>query len=345
MRALVSGGAGFIGSHLCERLLQEGYEVVCIDNLITGRHVNVAHLMGNERFSFIEHDIVEPHPLIPHVDRIYHFASPASPVAYQRYPIATLSVNSRGTHHLLDLAARDGARLLFASTSEVYGDPLQHPQREDYFGNVNPIGPRSIYDEAKRYGEALTMAYGEAAGIDTRIVRIFNTYGPRMDADDGRVVANFVVQALRGEPLTVYGDGSQTRSFQYVDDLVEGVFRLMESTYRAPVNIGNPAEFTMLELAELVRKLTDTTSIIQFRPLPADDPKQRRPDISLAMKIIGWQPSVPLETGLKRTIAYFRAALAKEMSASNGHLTGVFRSGSPIGYPAPNEPFTRPSRR
>lgn len=345
MRALVSGGAGFIGSHLCERLLKEGYEVVCVDNLLTGRRANITHLIENDRFSMIEHDIIEPLPRLQRFDRIYHFASPASPVAYQQHPIATLAVNSRGTHHLLDLSARDGSRFLFASTSEVYGDPLQHPQREDYFGNVNPIGPRSIYDEAKRYGEALTTAYCQTKGVDARIVRIFNTYGPRMDTNDGRVVANFVVQALRGEPLTVYGDGSQTRSFQYVDDLVEGAYRLMESRYRAPVNVGNPTEYTMLELAELVRTLTQTTSPIEFRPLPADDPKQRRPDISLAMKVLGWEPQIPVATGLLRTIDYFRAVLGASARSSNGHHVDLHLSELTIGPSLEDEPIVRRGRR
>lgn len=345
MRAMISGGAGFIGSHLCERLLDEGYEVVCIDNLLTGRHVNVAHLINSTCFSLIEHDLSQPLPPLPRFDRIYHFASPASPVAYQRHPIATLTVNSYGTQQLLELAGRDGARFLFASTSEVYGDPLQHPQREDYFGNVNPIGPRSVYDEAKRYGEALTTAYGQTRGVDTRIVRIFNTYGPRMDAADGRVVANFVVQALRDEPLTVYGDGSQTRSFQYVDDLVEGAIRLMESNYRAPVNIGNPAEYTMLELAELVRDLTETTSPIEFHNLPAGDPRQRRPDISLARSVLGWQPQISVTAGLKRTIAYFRDALTEELRRSTGRSSRPTVPGLEIGSFALREPSARPARR
>jgi nucleoside-diphosphate-sugar epimerase len=310
MRTLVTGGAGFVGSHLCERLLATGDEVICLDNLATGRVANIAHLLGNPRFRFVEHDVVEPLPLLPRAHGIYHLASPASPPAYQRLPVETLRVNSEGTRRLLDLAARWGARFLFASTSEIYGDPLEHPQRESYRGNVSTIGPRSMYDEAKRFGEALTVAATEAQGIDTRIVRIFNTYGPRMDPADGRVVSNFIVQALRGEPLTVYGDGSQTRSFQYVDDLVDGMVRLMASSYRAPVNIGNPAELTVLEFATLVQRLTGAGSRIEFRPLPGDDPRQRRPDIALAKETLGWEPRVPIEVGIARTIEAFREELS-----------------------------------
>jgi dTDP-glucose 4,6-dehydratase len=329
MRALVSGGAGFIGSNLCERLLNDGHAVTCVDNLVTGRLANIAHLLGNERFAFVNHDVTEVLPPMPRFDRIYHLASPASPVAYSRYPIATLSVNGRGTHRLLERAARDGARLLFASTSEVYGDPLEHPQREEYRGNVDPVGPRAMYDEAKRYGEALTTAFAETRGVDVRIVRIFNTYGPRMDLNDGRVVSNLVVQALRGEPLTVYGDGSQTRSFQYIDDLIEGVIRLMESTYRRPVNVGNPAEYTILQLAQLVQRLTGTSSTIEFRPLPPDDPRQRRPDISLAVRLLDWQPRVHVAIGLARTIAYFRTALGATVPTTDEHLAelSLARSG------------------
>lgn len=306
MITLVAGGSGFVGSHLCERLVRDGAEVYCVDNLATGRIGNIASLIGHPGFVFVPHDIVDPLPALPTFDRIYHLASPASPPAYQRRPIETLRVNAEGTHRLLDLAAQDGARFLFASTSEVYGDPLEHPQRESYRGNVSPIGPRSMYDEAKRYGEALTVAFAGSRGVDARIVRIFNTYGPRMDPDDGRVVSNFVAQALRNQPLTVYGDGTQTRSFQYVDDLVEGTIRLMESGFRGPLNIGNPSEYTVLELARLVQDLTGTDSRITFLPLPADDPRQRRPDISLARAELGWQPTVPVATGLARTIAHFR---------------------------------------
>jgi len=318
MIALVTGGAGFVGSHLCERLVRDGATVYCVDNLVTGRLANVASLRGQAGFVFARHDVVAPLPILPRLDRIYHLASPASPPAYQRHPIETLRVNGEGTRHLLELAARDGARFLFASTSEVYGDPLEHPQREAYRGNVNPVGPRAMYDEAKRYGEALTVSYAESRDVHARIARIFNTYGPRMDPDDGRVVSNLVAQALRNEPLTVYGDGSQTRSFQYVDDLIEGLIRLMESEFRGPVNIGNPSEYTILQLARLVQELTDTHSPIAFRPLPTDDPRQRRPDISLAKAILGWQPVVPAEVGLARTIAHFREELAKSGTPPRG---------------------------
>ncbi len=333
MRTLVTGGAGFVGSHLCGRLLRGGEEVCCVDSLLTGRVNNIAPLIGRSGFTFVEHDVVEVLPPMPPIDRIYHLASPASPPAYQRYPIETLRVNSEGTRRLLELAKRHGARFLYASTSEVYGDPLEHPQREAYRGNVNPVGPRAMYDEAKRYAEALTISYAEACGVDARIVRIFNTYGPRMDPDDGRVVSNFVVQALRSRPLTVYGDGSQTRSFQYVDDLVEGVVRLMESDVRGPVNIGNPSEYTVLELARLVQELTDTDSPIEFRPLPSDDPKLRRPDISLAKAVLGWEPVVPVAVGLERTIAHFRAELASTQSAG---------AGCPAAPPPHAAPFRRP---
>lgn len=306
----VAGGAGFIGSHLCERLLDERHEVLCIDNLVTGRRVNVAPLLARAGFCFLEHDIVEELPPLPRVERVFHLASPASPPAYQRYPLETLRVNSEGTRRLLELAAHDGATFLFASTSEVYGDPLEHPQAEAYRGNVSSIGPRSMYDESKRFGEAITLAYARARGVDARIVRIFNTYGPRMDPEDGRVVSNFIVQALHGAPLTVYGDGTQTRSFQYVDDLVEGMLRLVAMPYQEPVNLGNPEEYTMLELAELVRELSGAASPIVFQPLPKDDPRQRRPDITLARRLFGWEPVVPVREGLARTIAYFREVIA-----------------------------------
>lgn len=309
MATLVAGGAGFIGSHLCDRLIALGHSVVCIDNLSTGRRGNIAHLLDHPGFGFVEHDLVDPLPVLPSVDRIYHLASPASPPAYQRAPIATLRVNSEGTRHLLELARRDGARLLYASTSEVYGDPLEHPQHEHYRGNVNPVGPRSMYDEAKRYGEAITMAYGRGHGVETRIVRIFNTYGPRMAPDDGRVITNLIVQALRNEPLTVYGDGSQTRSFQYVDDLIDGMIRLMEGSYREPVNLGNPVEYTVLDLADLIRQLTGVQAPVRFLPLPADDPRLRRPDISLARALLGWEPTVAVADGLKRTIDHLRGEL------------------------------------
>jgi nucleoside-diphosphate-sugar epimerase len=309
MRTLVTGGAGFIGSHLCQRLFDDGDEVICLDNLVTGSLANVAHLCDQQGFGFVEHDVIEPLPPMPRFDRIFHLASPASPVAYQRYPIQTLLANGIGTHRMLNRAARDKAGFLFASTSEVYGDPLEHPQREDYWGNVNPVGPRAMYDEAKRYGEALTATYRETHGVEVRIARIFNTYGPRMELDDGRVVSNLMVQALRGEPLTVYGDGSQTRSFQYVDDLVAGLVALMESGYAGPVNVGNPAEYTILQVAQLVQRQTGTGSQLEFRPLPIDDPKQRRPDIALARSLLNWEPRVSLESGLARTGAYLQKAL------------------------------------
>jgi nucleoside-diphosphate-sugar epimerase len=317
MRALVTGGAGFVGSHLCERLLTSGHEVICVDNLITGRWQNVAGLLEHPAFAYLHHDVVEPLRPLPHLDQIYHLASPASPLAYQRYPIETLRVNSEGTRHLLELASGHGARFLYASTSEVYGDPLEHPQGEEYRGNVSTVGPRSMYDEAKRYGEALTVAYAEAHGVQTRIVRIFNTYGPRMAPDDGRVVSNFIVQALRGAPLTVYGDGRQTRSFQYVDDLIEGMIRLMESPHPGPLNIGNPAEYTVCELARLIQELAGTSSLVEFRPLPGDDPKQRRPDITVAMTLLEWQPRVSVTLGLTSTIAYFREQLAATPMVEN----------------------------
>ena len=309
MTALIAGGAGFVGSHLCERLLGEGESVVCVDNLMTGRMKNIRGFRDHPNFAFIQHDIVEMTPELPQIDRIYHLASPASPPAYQRFPIDTLRVNSEGTLRLLNLAKTNRARFLYASTSEIYGDPLQHPQREDYRGNVNPVGPRSMYDEAKRYGEALTVAFCSTHQVETRIVRIFNTYGPRMDPDDGRVVSNFIVQALQDKPITIYGDGSQTRSFQFVDDLVEGMIRLMESDQLEPVNIGNPSEYTVLELASIVKDLTGSRSPIEFLPLPQDDPKQRRPDISLAWKSLKWEPIVPVLDGLQRTIAHFHAEL------------------------------------
>jgi nucleoside-diphosphate-sugar epimerase len=319
VRALVTGGAGFVGSHLCERLLAGGHEVICIDNLSTGRRQNIAGLCEHPGFTYLIHDVVEPLPLLPRLDWIYHLASPASPQAYQRNPIATLRVNSEGTRHLLNLATFHGARFLYASTSEVYGDPLEHPQREEYRGNVSTVGPRSMYDEAKRYGEALTIAYAETHRVETRIARIFNTFGPRMAPDDGRVISNIIVQALRGTPLTVFGTGSQTRSFQYVDDLIEGMVRLMGSTYCGPVNIGNPSEYTILQLAQLIRELTATAEPIEFLPLPADDPKQRRPDITVAQTVLGWEPRVSVRAGLATTIAYFQEELGADPVGANGH--------------------------
>ena len=304
--SLVTGGAGFLGSHLCERLLAEGHQVIAMDNLITGSINNIAHLAGNRNFKFIHHNVTEYIYLAEPVQYVFHFASPASPIDYLELPIQTLKVGSLGTHNALGLAKAKGAKFLLASTSEVYGDPLQHPQSEDYWGNVNPIGPRGVYDEAKRFAEAMTMAYHRYHKVDTRIVRIFNTYGPRMRLRDGRVVPAFIGQALQGEPLTVFGHGSQTRSFCYVSDLIDGIYRLSQSDYHEPVNIGNPTEFTILEFARLILKLTGSKSEIVFKPLPVDDPKQRRPDITRAKKILGWEPKVDLEIGLQKTIEYFR---------------------------------------
>lgn len=309
MRILVTGGAGFLGSHLCDRLLAEGHHVIAMDNLITGSTDNIAHLAGNKRFQFIEHDVTQYIYLKGSLDAILHFASPASPVDYLELPIQTLKVGSLGTHNALGLALAKGARLLLASTSEVYGDPIVHPQPETYWGNVNPIGPRGVYDEAKRFAEAMTMAYHRAHGVDTRIVRIFNTYGPRMRLDDGRVVPNFVGQALRGEPLTVYGDGKQTRSFCFVSDLVDGIYRLLLSDESDPVNIGNPAELTIGQFAEVINRLTQNSAGAIFEPLPVDDPKQRKPDITKARTLLGWEPKVALEQGMEQTIAWFAERL------------------------------------
>ena len=308
-RILITGGAGFIGSHLCERFLDDGDNVICMDNLLTGSADNIAHLFANPRFTFVQQDVTNYIYVKGPVDAILHFASPASPVDYLELPIQTLKVGSLGTHKALGLAKEKGARFLLASTSEVYGDPLVHPQREDYWGNVNPIGPRGVYDEAKRFAEALTMAYHRSHAVETRIVRIFNTHGARMRLNDGRVVPNFISQALRGEPLTVYGDGSQTRSFCYVSDLVEGIVRLLRSEYAGPVNCGNPQEVSILRFAETIRTLTGSRSEIVFRPLPEDDPKVRQPDIALARRLLGWEPRVPLEDGLRRTIDYFRGVV------------------------------------
>jgi dTDP-glucose 4,6-dehydratase len=310
-RILVTGGAGFIGSHLCERLLAEGHEVTCVDNFLTGSPDNIAPFLGNQRFRFVQQDVTQFIYVQGSLDAILHFASPASPIDYLELPIQTLKVGSLGTHKTLGLAKEKGARFLLASTSEVYGDPLVHPQTEDYWGNVNPIGPRGVYDEAKRFAEAITMAYHRTHNVETRIVRIFNTFGPRMRQRDGRVVPNFIAQALRGEDLTVYGDGSQTRSFCYVSDLVEGILRLLRSDYALPVNIGNPREMTVLEFAKLIIELTGSRSGIAYKPLPADDPKVRQPDITRARALLGnWEPVVPVEEGLRRTIEYFRAKLA-----------------------------------
>lgn len=305
MRILVTGGAGFLGSHLCDRLLAEGHEVVAMDNLITGSTDNIAHLAGNPKFTFVKHNITNYIYLQGDLDAILHFASPASPVDYLELPIQTLKVGSLGTHNALGLALAKGARLLLASTSEVYGDPQIHPQTEDYWGHVNPIGPRGVYDEAKRFAEAMTMAYHRSHGVQTRIVRIFNTYGPRMRLDDGRVVPNFVAQALRGEPLTVYGDGSQTRSFCYVSDLVDGIYRLLLSDEVEPVNIGNPTETSILQFAEKINEFTQNQGGIVFKPLPKDDPKQRKPNIGKAQRILQWEPKVSLDHGMKTTIEWF----------------------------------------
>jgi UDP-glucuronate decarboxylase len=308
MRILVTGGAGFLGSHLCDRLINEGHEILCLDNFFTGRRQNIVHLLQNPKFELIRHDVIDPFKV--EVDQIYNLACPASPPHYQYNPIKTTKTSVMGAINCLGLAKRVRARVFLASTSEVYGDPNVHPQAESYWGNVNPIGRRSCYDEGKRCAETLFFDYHRENGVDIRVVRIFNTYGPRMLADDGRVVSNFIVQALKGENLTVYGDGSQTRSFCYVDDLIDGFVRLMNQEKTVgPVNIGNPGEFTMLELAELVLKKIGGKSKVTNLPLPADDPKQRRPDISLAKEALGWEPRVPLEEGLDRTIAYFRQAI------------------------------------
>jgi len=310
-RILVTGGAGFIGSHLCERLLAEGDDVICVDNFLTGSADNIASFLGNQRFTFIQQDVTNFIYVPGALDAILHFASPASPIDYLEHPIQTLKVGSLGTHKALGLAKEKRARFLLASTSEVYGDPLVHPQKEDYWGNVNPIGPRGVYDEAKRFAEAITMAYQRTHGVQTRIVRIFNTFGPRMRQEDGRVVPNFIAQALRGENLTVFGDGSQTRSFCYVTDLVEGILRLLRSDHPTPVNVGNPREMTVLQFAKLIIELTGTRSGIAYKPLPVDDPKVRQPDITLARRVLGgWEPVVPVEEGLRRTIEYFRGKLA-----------------------------------
>jgi len=305
---LITGGAGFIGSHLCERLLERGEQVLCLDNFFTGRKENIAHLLTNPRFELIRHDITQP--ILVEVDRIYNLACPASPVHYQFNPVKTIKTNVMGALNTLGLAKRVKARILQASTSEVYGDPTVHPQEEAYWGNVNPIGIRSCYDEGKRVAETLFFDYHRQNGVDIRVVRIFNTYGPRMLVNDGRVVSNFIVQALEGNPITVYGDGSQTRSFCYVDDLVEGMIRMMNcEDFTGPVNLGNPAEFTIKELAEEVIGQVQSPSKVEFRPLPADDPTRRRPDISLAQARLDWQPTVPLRDGLARAIAYFRGLL------------------------------------
>ncbi|GIU81848.1 MAG: SDR family oxidoreductase [Acidobacteria bacterium] len=317
MRVLVTGGAGFIGSHLCERLLAEGHEVICLDNYFTGRKENIAHLLGNPRFEAIRHDVIQP--ILLEVDRIFNLACPASPIHYQYNPVKTVKTNVMGAINMLGLAKRVKARILQASTSEVYGDPQVHPQPEDYWGNVNPIGLRSCYDEGKRLAETLFMDYHRQNGVDIRIARIFNCYGPRMLENDGRVVSNFIVQALRGQELTVYGDGTQTRSFCYIDDMIEGLIRLMDAEgddVHLPVNLGNPVEFTIKGLAEEIGKILGMELKIKYLPLPPDDPKQRKPDITRAEKLLGWKPKVPLSEGLKKTIEYFASRIKNEKIAS-----------------------------
>ena len=309
MRVLITGGAGFLGSHLCDRFLREGHQVIAMDNLITGSVRNIEHLAGHERFRFIKQDVTEYLYIDGPVDSVLHFASPASPIDYLELPIQTLKVGAMGTHKALGLARAKGSRFLLASTSEVYGDPQVHPQPEDYWGHVNPIGPRGVYDEAKRFAEAITMAYQRCHGLETRIARIFNTYGPRMRLDDGRVVPNFVGQALRGEPLTVHGDGSQTRSFCFYSDLIEGIYRLLFSDYMLPLNLGNPVEMSILDFAHTVNRLVGNRAGIVYKPLPVDDPKVRQPDISRARQILGWEPNVDLEDGLQQTVAWFRRIL------------------------------------
>jgi dTDP-glucose 4,6-dehydratase len=308
-RALITGGAGFLGSHLAELFLSRGHEVVCMDNFITGSPKNIAHLFGRDGFQFIKQDVTDYIHIEGPIDYVLHFASPASPIDYLEKPIQTLKVGSLGTHKTLGVAKDKKARYLLASTSEVYGDPLVHPQKEDYWGNVNPVGPRGVYDEAKRFAEAMTMAYQRFHGVETRIVRIFNTYGERMRINDGRVVPAFISQALRNEPLTVFGDGSQTRSFCYVSDLIDGIYRLLMSEEREPTNIGNPAEMTVLQFAEEIKRLTGSNAPIENRPLPEDDPKIRRPNIDKAKSKLGWEPKVPLEEGLQRTIDYFKGVV------------------------------------
>lgn len=307
MRVLITGGAGFLGSHLCDRFLAEGHTVIAMDSLITGNTRNIEHLVGNPSFSFIKHDVTNYIYVSGSIDAVLHFASPASPIDYLKFPIQTLKVGALGTHNALGLALAKHAKFILASTSEIYGDPLEHPQKETYVGNVDTIGPRGVYDEAKRYAEALTMAYHRVHGVDTRIVRIFNTYGPRMRLDDGRVVPNFIGQALRSEPLTVYGDGKQTRSFQYVSDLIEGIYRLLMSDYHEPVNIGNPRELTILEFAQVINQLTDNPAGIVYRDERIKgDPQTRQPDITRARAILGWEPKVDLAEGLQHTLEYFR---------------------------------------
>jgi dTDP-glucose 4,6-dehydratase len=314
MRILITGGAGFIGSHLTDHLIAEGHQVVVMDNLVTGDLENIAHHRANPRFEYIHHDVSNHIHVAGHLDWVLHFASPASPIDYLQLPIQTLKVGALGTHNALGVAKAKKAKFLLASTSEVYGDPLVHPQPEDYWGNVNPIGPRGVYDEAKRYAEAITMAYHRVHQVDVRVVRIFNTYGPRNRINDGRVVPTFINQALRGEALTVFGEGNQTRSFQYVADLVAGVRKLMDANYNRPVNIGNPREMTILEFARLILQLTESPSRIEYKPLPEDDPKTRQPDISRAKAILTWEPKVPVEEGLQQTIDWYRRHNARKMA-------------------------------
>jgi len=321
VRILVTGVAGFLGSHLADRLLAEGHQVVGLDNFITGSPDNISDLLGNERFTFYRYDVTEFMYVAGDLHGVLHFASPASPIDYLQLPIQTLKVGSLGTHKALGLAKAKGARFLLASSSEVYGDPAMHPQPESYWGNVNPVGPRGVYDEAKRFAEALTMAYHRYHGVDTRIARIFNTYGPRMRRDDGRVVSNFIVQSLQRNPLTIFGDGSQTRSFCYVDDLIEGIYRLFTSDRVEPLNLGNPSEYTISELAELVLELTGSTAGVEYQPLPQDDPKVRQPDISLARQLLGWEPQLDLRAGLKATIGYFSGVLENDASRGKGQAT------------------------
>jgi dTDP-glucose 4,6-dehydratase len=316
LRAVITGGAGFLGSHLCDKLLANGWDVLCVDNLVTGSDVNIAHLEHNERFRIMRHDVSRYIDVPGPVDYVLHFASPASPVDYLKMPIPTLKVGALGTHNALGLALAKKAKFFLASTSESYGDPLVSPQPETYWGNVNPIGPRGVYDEAKRYAEAMTMAYHRFHGLDTRIVRIFNTYGPRMRLNDGRALPNFIYQALTGQSITVYGDGTQTRSFCYVSDLIEGIYRLMQADEHEPTNIGNPQEITILEFAERVKALTGTKSPIKFEPLPQDDPKRRCPDITKAKKLLGWEPKVGLDEGLRLTLEFFKRQLARVPAGS-----------------------------
>jgi len=329
VRVLITGAAGFLGSHLSDRFLREGHSVVGLDNFVTGSPDNIAHLVGNDRFQFIRHNISEFTYVAGGLDGVLHFASPASPIDYLELPIQTLKVGSLGTHNALGIAKAKGARFFLASTSEVYGDPLEHPQTESYWGNVNPIGPRGVYDEAKRFSEALTMAYHRYHGVETRIVRIFNTYGPRMRPRDGRVVSNFIVQALNGEDLTIYGDGSQTRSFCYVDDEIDGIYRLFMNGDSQPTNVGNPNEFTVRQLADMVVELTGTSAKVITQPLPQDDPKVRKPDITRARTMLGWEPRVTLRDGLVRTIDYFRGLMGTDRMAPRMPLAAR----SPVGSP------------